>query len=183
MVIKYKDQLKETMTWLGTQPNTLVCGYNVSKFGGNGAGTFADFPQDRIQEMPLSENLMVGAAIGLSLDGWLPIVWFERFDFVLCAMDAIVNHLDKIKGLSIGLHKPAVILRIVVGNREVPLFTGATHTQNLTKMLKQCVSFPVVQLRQISKIQSEYERALERARTGISTAIIEFKDFWDRSDI
>ena len=96
----YKDCITAAMTKLGQDPRTTIVGYNTSKAGGNAAGSLINFPQDRIQEMPLAENLMVGAAIGMSLDGWLPIVFFERMDFVVHAMDAIVNHLDKIGRLS-----------------------------------------------------------------------------------
>src|SRR6185436_15627676 len=121
-----KEQLTEAMTMLGKDPDTCVVGYNT--LYGKAAGTLSGFPEDRIFEMPLAENLMTGAAIGMSLDGRIPLVWYERADFLTCGMDAIVNHLNQIRGLSDGLHKPAAIIRVCVGNKSVPLFTGATHT-------------------------------------------------------
>lgn len=172
----YKDALRDAMTELGKSPDTIVVGYNTSKVGGHGAGSFAGFPEDRLLECPLAENCMMGVAIGLSLDGLIPIVWVERMDFVLLALDAIVNHLDKIRQLSDGLHKPACIIRCVVGNSKGPLFTGSTHTQNHSEAMRNMVSFPVVELDAPDSIEFHYAEALRCARLGRSTMIVEEKD-------
>lgn len=174
----YKDALRDAMTELGKSPDTIVVGYNTSKVGGHGAGSFAGFPEERIVEMPLCENLMVGVAIGLALDGKVPLIFFERFDFALLACDAIVNHLSKISELSDGLHKPACIIRCVVGNSKTPLFTGLSHTQNLSEVFRKMVSFPVLELHAIDtgSIVGVYQLALSAARKGESTMLVEFKD-------
>lgn len=174
----YKDALRDAMTELGKASETIVVGYNTSKVGGHGGGSFSGFTEERIFECPLAENCMMGVAIGLSLDGLIPIVWLERMDFVLLALDAIVNHLDKIAQLSEGLHKPACIIRCVVGNSKTPLFTGVTHTTNYSKAMRKMVSFPVIQLNDAESIKRTYEYALIDAREGISTMIVEMKDLY-----
>jgi pyruvate/2-oxoglutarate/acetoin dehydrogenase E1 component len=138
-------------------------------------GTLKNVPDSQLIEMPVAENLMVSFAIGLSLKGLKPVVFIERFDFILNALDAIVNHLDKIADISHGEFKPTMILRIVVGNRDKPLFTGRTHTQDFSYGLRQFVSFPVIQLVQSQEIAFQYKSAhafLDRR----STALIEYKD-------
>jgi pyruvate/2-oxoglutarate/acetoin dehydrogenase E1 component len=125
--------------------------------------------------MPVAENLMVGFAIGLALKGLKPVVFIERFDFILNALDAIVNHLDKIETISRGEFKPTMILRIVVGNKSKPLFTGETHTQDFTDAFHRLVTFPVVRLQCNSQIQYQYRDAHERLHR-FSTALIEYKD-------
>lgn len=127
-------------------------------------------------EMPLAEMSMTGAAIGMSLDGWIPVLFFERADFTFLAFDQFVNTLDKLALLSNGLHKPAVIIRVVVGNSEVPLFTGPTHCQNPSKAIRELVTFPIVELKWPTSITAEYAKALERAESGQSTMLVEFKD-------
>lgn len=172
----YKDKLTEAMTWLGEKPDTIVAAYNVkySHFG----GTLNGFPNDRIVEMPLAEALMTGVAIGLSLDGWIPILPFERADFMTLAMDQVVNHLAKLSELSEGIHKPAVIIRACVGNKHTPLFTGPTHCQNLSMAFRHLISFPVVELKWSSGVLPEYQKAYERAKQGQSTLLVEFKDIY-----
>lgn len=170
----YKDHISAAMTELAKDERVCFVGYNV-KYG-RAAGTLKEVPEAQLYEMPLAENLMMGAAIGMSLDGRIPVVYFERMDFVLCALDSIVNHLDKLKKLSEGIHQPACIIRCVVGNSVSPLFTGATHTQNFTKAMREMVTFPVRELHVKGMIEMEYARAYRNAKAGISTMLIDYKD-------
>jgi len=165
------------MTQLAQDERVCFVGYNV-KYG-RAAGTLKDVNESQLMEMPLAENLMMGAAIGMSLDGRIPVVYFERMDFVLCALDSIVNHLAKLKELSEGIHHPACIIRCVVGNSVSPLFTGATHTQNFSKAMREMVSFPVKELHVKGQIATEYAAAYRSAKAGISTMLIDMKDSWD----
>lgn len=173
-----KEILTEAMTELGQDLKVVFLGYNV--LYGKAAGTMSGVPEEKLIEMPLAENLMTGAAIGFSLDGFIPVVWYERCDFLTCGMDAIVNHLNHISGLSDGQHKPAVIIRVCIGNKAAPLFTGPTHTQNFAQAMDHLVSFPVISLWWAKGlILEKYREALERAKGGESTMIFEFKDQWE----
>lgn len=173
----YRDHLTAAMTTLGKDPKTCFVGYNVAY--GFAAGTLANVPKEKLIEMPLAECNMVGVAIGLSLDGNIPVLYFERMDFVLHALDAIVNHLDKLDQLSEGIHRPACIIRCVIGNKKVPLFTGPTHVQNFSEAMRKMVSFPVIELRWKTQIEDAYEGALREAKAGRSTMLIDFKDCWE----
>jgi pyruvate/2-oxoglutarate/acetoin dehydrogenase E1 component len=121
---------------------------------------------------------MAGLAIGLGLKGYKPIVFYERFDFVINALDAIVNHADKIGEMSRGQFKPAIIFRVVVGNRAKPLFTGITHCQNHAEAIRHLVSFPVIELTSADMIEPAYVRAKSDLESGISTMLVELKDLW-----
>lgn len=166
-----KEVIDQTMQWLGEQPDVVFVGYNT------GVG-FPKVAKDRLIETPLAENLMAGMAVGMALRGKIPVVYFERADFLTNALDAIVNHLDKLDILSDGLHRPACILRVVVGNRRKPLFTGDTHTQDFSEALDHMVAFPVQQIVLPGTVREWYEHALHRARGGVSTAIFEYKDLY-----
>src|SRR6185436_5999142 len=170
----YKDELTSVMETLAEDPLVRFVGYGV-KIGGRAMGTLKNVPDSQLIEMPVAENLMVSFAIGLSLKGLKPVVFIERFDFILNAMDAIVNHLDKIAEISHGEFTPTVILRIVVGNKDKPLFTGKTHTQDFSFGFRQFVKFPVIQLVKPEEITFQYKAA--HAFLGRrSTALVEYKD-------
>lgn len=171
---EYKDAIAAAMTALGQEPEICFVGYNVRY--GKAAGSLNGVPEDKLLEFPLAENLMMGAAIGLALDGRIPVVYFERADFLTNAMDAIVNHLAKLDELSEGLHRPACIIRVVVGNSATPLFTGPTHCQDFSDAMIRMVSFPVWEMREQSPVAMYYSNALRHARSGLSTMLFEFKD-------
>jgi pyruvate/2-oxoglutarate/acetoin dehydrogenase E1 component len=170
----YKVALTKANEQLGKNIKTRFIGYGLHK--GRALGTLKDVPLDQIIEMPVAENLMAGMAIGLSLKGYLPIIFIERMDFLLNALDAVVNHLDKIELLSSGQFKPACIIRCIVGNKNKPLYTGATHVQDFSTPLREMVSFPVIQLINESEIQGAYLEAYENIQKGISTILVEYKD-------
>ena len=105
-----------------------------------------------------------------------PVVYFERADFILNALDAIVNHLDKAATLSRGVFKPAVILRITVGNSDKPLFTGPPHVQDFNNALREMVNFRVEPLYNADDVAFNYPKAAEDQAIGRSTALFEYKD-------
>jgi len=170
----YKDELTAAMDALAVDPLVRFVGYGV-KIGGRAMGTLKNVPDSQLIEMPVAESLMVSFGIGLSLKGLKPVIFVERFDFIMNAMDAIVNHLDKIAEISHGEFTPTVILRIVVGNKDKPLFTGKTHTQDFSFGFRQFVKFPVIQLVQTSEIVTQYQSAY-KFLDWHSTALVEYKD-------
>lgn len=170
----YKQEITGANTELARDPRTIFLGYGITK--SHALGTLRDVPRGQLLEMPVAENLMVGAAIGLALAGRHPVVYIERCDFLLNALDAIVNHLNAMPIISCGEFTPAVILRIVVGNREKPLFTGHTHTQDFYEALRGMVEFPVIALRNPADVAEQYRDAAHRQFRGISTAFFEYKD-------
>jgi pyruvate/2-oxoglutarate/acetoin dehydrogenase E1 component len=170
----YKESLTAAMTALGRDPATCFLGYGVTN--GKAGGTLAGVPAAQLIETPVAENLMAGLAIGMALTGRRPLVYFERFDFVLNAADAIVNHLDKMALMSRGEFSPAVILRCVVGNTRKPLFTGETHVQDLTDAFASMLRMPVWSCHKPDQITAAYTQAQEAQAMGGSTMIVEYKD-------
>ena len=137
--ISYKDAMIQSMTELG-ELGAIFIGYNV--LYGNAIGTLKNVPDDQKLETPVAENLMAGLAIGMSFEGFLPVIYYERHDFMLVAADAIVNHIDKIERISHGEFKCPVIIRAVTADAG-PFYSGITHSQDFTKVFKEAVSFPV----------------------------------------
>lgn len=173
----YKDAIASSMRSLASSPDRIFCGYNV-RYGGAG-GVLEGVCDRQLCELPVAENLIAGIAVGLSIKGFLPLLYFERFDFVLGALDALVNHLCKIYQLSDGQFKPSMIIRVVVGNRTKPLFTGPPHVQDFTGAMRLMLNFPVVELTDPSQIMPHYHEASERQSEHKSTMLVEYKDLYE----
>ena len=173
--MKYKDAIKQSIEELVKDERVIFLGYNIN-YGSRAYGTLANIPQSRCLETPLAENLMTSLATGMSLQGYRPVVFFERHDFVLVALDSIVNHIDKIEKLSHGLYQTPVIIRAVVGSNK-PIDPGLQHTQDFTKTLKEIVSFPVIELKDSKQIIEEYSKVLKR---NCPDMFIERKDWYEK---
>jgi len=139
MNISYKDAMSLVMTELG-EAGAIFIGYNVAR--GDAMGTLKGVPADQKLETPVAENLMSGLAIGMSFEGFIPVLYFERHDFMLVAADAIGNHIDKIERISHGEYKVPVIIRAVEAFGG-PFYSGPTHHQDFTGVMKELVDFPV----------------------------------------
>jgi pyruvate/2-oxoglutarate/acetoin dehydrogenase E1 component len=178
-VTAYKQAIITAMNDLARDPLVCFLGYGV-RHGGRAGGTLKEVPECQLIETPVAENLMMGMAIGLALAGRRPVIYFERFDFILNAMDALVNHLDKISVLSQGEFSPSVIIRVNVGGTQKPLYTGVTHTQDFTKQLSEMVSFPVQKLKVAAEIRAAYAVAHQQLQLkpgyGRSSMMVELAD-------
>lgn len=172
--ISYKDAMIESMTALGNNGSIFV-GYNVAESsGGNAMGTLKHVSNDQKLETPVAENLMAGLSIGMSFEGFRPVLYFERHDFMMVAMDAIVNHIDKIERISHGEYKVPVIIRAVTADGG-PFYSGITHSQDFTGLLKEAVSFPVYDPKTGNEVLEAFESAKQSNQPSI---IIERKSLY-----
>lgn len=125
--MNYLGELTKAMSMLAEHPRTLFVGQAV-RFGGQRAHqTFSDVSKERRIEMPVCEDFQVGFCAGLALQGFLPVSFFPRWDFLLCAANQLVNHLDKMPLMGWGPAK--MIIRTAVG-ASAPLDPGPQHTQD-----------------------------------------------------
>lgn len=159
----YKDGVTLAMTELGQQGAVFI-GYNVAR--GDAMGTLKEVPLTQKIETPVAENLMTGLAIGMSFEGYLPVVYFERHDFMMIAMDAIVNHVDKIERISHGEFKVPLIIRAVTADAG-PFYSGVTHSQDFTDVLRASVSFPVLDPQDGNEILQAFRTAVINQRPVI----------------
>jgi pyruvate dehydrogenase E1 component beta subunit len=86
------------------------------------------FGVERIIDTPVSESACTGAAVGASLAGMKPIVVQPRMDFMLYAMDAIVNQAAKWSHMLGGQAHPAITIRGIINRGGEQ---GAQHSQAL----------------------------------------------------
>tara|TARA_Y100001968_G_C19428398_1_gene755681 strand:+ start:696 stop:1898 length:1203 start_codon:yes stop_codon:yes gene_type:complete len=158
--LNYKEAIIKSMNKLASE-GAIFIGYNV--IYGNAIGTLNDIPDDQKIETPVAENLMTGLAIGMSFEGFIPVIYFERHDFMLVAADAIINHIDKIERISHGEFKVPVIIRAVTADAG-PFYSGITHSQDFTELFKNSVSFPVIDAKSSEEVLQAFEGARQSQR-------------------
>jgi pyruvate/2-oxoglutarate/acetoin dehydrogenase E1 component len=174
--MNYKDSISAAMSMLASDPKFRAVGYGLLN-GKGGNGTMKGIPNEKVIECSVAENLMMGIAHGLALTGARPLVYVERADFLACCLSAISNHIDKTNEISRGQFNPCVIIRVTVGNKTKPLFTGPTHTSDPSEAMKHLLRMPVYCVRTPEEVSAAYGRAAYEQRQGIcSSLIFDWKD-------
>ena len=81
--MRYKDELIRAMNWLGQKDNTLFLG-QATLFSGHAiSGTLTEVPDEKLIELPVMEEVQMGMSTGLSLEGYVPITIYPRFNFMM----------------------------------------------------------------------------------------------------
>jgi len=128
----YGSAIREAFIYLlESHPEVFVIGQGLwAKWYVGNTMTDLDklYGTDRIIDSPVSELACTGAAVGASLCGYRPIVVHPRVDFMLYAMDAIVNQAAKWSHMTGGQAHPAVTIRGIVNRGGEQ---GAQHSQAL----------------------------------------------------
>jgi pyruvate dehydrogenase E1 component subunit beta len=115
MVQSINDALRIAMR---ADQRVVVLGEDVGKVGGVfrvTAGLQEEFGEERVIDTPLSENGIVGSAVGMALYGILPVVEIQFADFIWPAYDQIVNELAKYRYRSGGEYSAKIVIRTPVG--------------------------------------------------------------------
>jgi acetoin:2,6-dichlorophenolindophenol oxidoreductase subunit beta len=94
-----------------------VLGEDVARGGlwGQYRDFLGEFGEQRVVSTPISEATIMGAGLGSALVGMRPIIEMRIFDFVMCAMDELVNQIAKIRYMFGGQAKPALVVRMPHG--------------------------------------------------------------------
>ena len=117
--LTYRDAIKEALyQMMEKDDRVIVMGEGVDHYGwifGTTAGLLEKFGAQRVFDTPIAENSMTGIAIGLSLAGMRPIFVHMRNDFLLLAMDQMVNHAAKWKYMTGGKVGVPIVIRAIIG--------------------------------------------------------------------
>ena len=176
--MRYFDELKRSMNWMATQPDTLFVGQAVAVPGTAMFNTLKEIPENQRIELPVFEDTQMGMSLGMSIAGKRVISVFPRWNFLICATNQLVNHVDKYKLMSDGRISPSLIIRTSVGS-ERPLFPGHQHIGNYSEPFRQMLkNTDIVELHEPEQIYEEYQNAFNR-NDGRSTILVEFGDFYN----
>jgi len=128
--ISYAQGIREALAEeMRRDEKVFLIGEDIGRFGGAfkvTEGLFEEFGPERVRDTPISENAIVGAAIGAAIMGYHPVAEIMYMDFLHECSDQLINNLPKMHFMTGGkLKAPAVIRTQYSFGRN----TGAQHSQ------------------------------------------------------
>ena len=95
--MKYFQELKKSMNYLAQNEKTIFLGQAVKVPGTAMRNTLKEINSKKLIELPVAEEMQMGMTNGFAINGFIPVSIFPRWNFLLLAMNQLINHLDKIK--------------------------------------------------------------------------------------
>ena len=145
-ILTYAEALREaTEQEMAHDPSVIVLGLAVDDpkpIYGTTRGLAAKFGPDRVFNTPLSEEAMTGVAIGAAMAGLRPVHVHIRMDFVLIAMNQIVNIAAKSRYMYGGAVSVPLVIRSIIGKS---WGQGAQHSQGLYSLFMHVPGLKVVE--------------------------------------
>ncbi len=134
--VSYIQAVNEALSReLATRPEVVVYGEDVGQSGGifgASRGLQKAFGADRVFDTPISESAILGSAVGAALTGMKPIVEIMWADFMLVALDQIINQAANVRYLTGGRSGAPIVVRTQQGATPG---SCAQHSQSLEAML------------------------------------------------
>jgi 2-oxoisovalerate dehydrogenase E1 component beta subunit len=98
-VITYLESIRQAhFEEMRRDPSVVVIGEDVAEYGGAfkvTQGLVDEFGKERVINTPIAESAIVGAAIGMSMNGLKPVCEMQFIDFITCAFDQITSYAAK----------------------------------------------------------------------------------------
>ncbi len=136
--------LEATDQLLASDPNVYVMGLGVCDpkgVFGTTIGLQQKYGEDRVLDMPISENAMTGVAIGSAIMGHRPIMTHQRVDFFLLAFDQLINNAAKWRFMFAEKKKISLVIRLIIGKG---WGQGPQHSQTLHSVFAHIPGLKVV---------------------------------------
>lgn len=176
--MKYFKELKKSMKFLSKNRNTIFLGQAVAVPGTAMSNTLLGISKRKLLELPVAEEMQMGMTIGMIMSGKIPISIYPRWNFLLLAINQLVNHLDKFNEMTNNHYTSKAIIRTSIGSQR-PLNPQSQHTGDFTKSIKSMVkNIEIIKLKNSEDIFPSYKKALER-KDGKSTILVEYGDYYN----
>lgn len=161
-VLTYKEAVAKSMRdALKNNSNTIIYGLGVTDhigIFGTTLGLAEDFGKERVFDTPLAEESMTGFGLGAALNNIYPIHIHIRTDFMLLAMNQLVNSIAKYEYMYGGLFKIPMLIRTIIGRS---WGQGAQHSQSLQAIFAHIPGLTVVMPSSSSSVLSTYQYAIK----------------------
>ena len=166
------------MDMLAADPHTVFLGQAVAVKGTAMTTTLVNVPAEKKMELPVAEEMQMGLSTGLALIGFIPVTFYPRWNFLLLAVNQLVNHLDKVKHMTRDGWQPNVIIRTSIGS-ERPLNPQCQHLGDFTEAFRSMLTnIEVIRLEEPEDIVPSYTKALNRT-DGKCTILVEYGDYYN----
>ncbi len=144
MELTYREAIcKALADELRSDPDVIFFGEDVAEAGGVfkvTPGLLEEFGPSRVRDTPISEQAILGAALGAAITGLRPVAELMFADFIPVAMDQIVNQIAKYRYMSGGQFKVPLTIRAAQGGGAG---FGTQHSQCAESWL---ASFPGIKV-------------------------------------
>jgi len=144
-IVTYRKALNDTLAEeLARDPAVVLMGEEIGRFGGSykiTAGLLEQFGAKRVVDMPIAEMGFVGLAAGAAMLGLRPVVEIMTINFILMAVDQVVNHASKIHYMFGGQASVPMVIRTPSGGVGQ---LAATHSQSFENWFAYCPGLKVV---------------------------------------
>jgi len=105
---------------MALDPRVIVMGEDVADDQGGGVftatkGLSSKYGVGRVRSTPISEQAIIGAAVGAAMAGYRPVAEIMLMNFITVAMDQVVNHAAKLRFMSGGQTKVPLTIRTATG--------------------------------------------------------------------
>ena len=144
-MLTYAEAIREaTESEMARDSSVMVLGIGVDDFKGiygTTTGLVEKFGTGRVVDTPISEDAMTGVAIGAALAGLRPIHVHIRMDFLLLAMNQLVNIAAKSRYMYGGAVCVPIVVRAIIGRS---WGQGAQHSQGLHSFFMHVPGIKVV---------------------------------------
>jgi pyruvate/2-oxoglutarate/acetoin dehydrogenase E1 component len=169
----YKDELTRAMTFLGQQDNVMFIGQQIVYAGNPMSTTLGDVSKDKMVELPVMEESQMGMSLGIAMTGKTVVTFYPRWDFIVLAVNQLVNHIDKYE-LMTG-KKANILIRLGKGS-DKPLDPGHQHKGNyLSEFKSLCPNIQFHDLQKTQDIFSAYQSAYE---CGGAHVLVEYPELY-----
>jgi acetoin:2,6-dichlorophenolindophenol oxidoreductase subunit beta len=129
-LITYRDAVAEGIAREMRRDPAVVClGEDIGAAGGvfkTTVGLFAEFGPERVRDTPISEQAIVGMAMGAAMTGIRPVAEIMFSDFLACCWDYLANEIPKMRYMTGGQVTVPLVVRTANGGG---LGFGAQHSQ------------------------------------------------------
>ena len=141
--IRYVDAIQESLHQsMKKDEKIIIMGQDIAEYGGVfkiTEGFVKEFGKSRIRNTPIIESGIIGACLGLSLEGFKPIVEMQFADFISCGFNQVINNLAKTHYR--WNHPVSVTLRMPTGGG---VNAGPFHSQNLESIFMHIPGLKII---------------------------------------
>tara|TARA_B110000483_G_C18094515_1_gene503320 strand:- start:414 stop:950 length:537 start_codon:yes stop_codon:yes gene_type:complete len=176
--MKYFTELSNAMKFLNKFKKTIFIGQAVSYAGTGMTNTLKDVSKKKKLELPVAEEMQMGMTLGLAMEGFIPISIYPRWNFLILALNQLVNHVDKLNEMGNGGFENRIIIRTGIGSVR-PLNPQSQHDSDFTSAVQiMCRNIDIIRLEDPKDIMPAYKKAILR-KDKKPTILVEYGDYYN----
>ncbi len=169
----YKDALTEAMTFLGEQDNIMFIGQQIVYAGNPMSTTLGNVSKDKMVELPVMEETQMGMTLGIAMTGKTVVTFYPRWDFIILAVNQLVNHIDKYEPMT--GKRANILIRLGKGS-DKPLDPGHQHKGNYFNEFKSmCPNIKFHDLQSTDDIVPAYKDAYQNGGVHV---LVEYPELY-----